>query len=79
MKINQTDLITVPRSRKPGHCQFLGGSDARVILRLDEVAPIRGHAANRQRRRLCSCGPFAASARELATNNGKPLQNYRPS
>jgi hypothetical protein len=44
MKINQTDLITVPRSRKPGHCQFLGGSDARVILRLDEVAPIRGHA-----------------------------------
>ena len=31
MKINQTDLITVPRSRKPGHCQFIGGSDARII------------------------------------------------
>ena len=42
MKINQTDLITVPRSRKPGHCQSLGGSDARIILRLDEAALIRG-------------------------------------
>jgi hypothetical protein len=42
MKINQTDLITVPRSRKLGHCQFLGGLDARVILRLDEAALIRG-------------------------------------
>jgi hypothetical protein len=42
MKINQTDLITVPRSRKPGHCQLLGGSDARVILRLHEAALIRG-------------------------------------
>jgi hypothetical protein len=42
MKINQTDLITVPRSRKPGHCPFLGGSDARVILRLDEAALIQG-------------------------------------
>ena len=30
MKINQTDLITVPRSRKAGHCQFIGGSDARI-------------------------------------------------
>jgi hypothetical protein len=45
MKINQADLITVPRSRKPGHCQFLDGSDARVILRLDEAALTRGHAA----------------------------------
>jgi hypothetical protein len=42
MKINQTDLITVARSRKPGHCQSLGGSDARIILRLDEAALIRG-------------------------------------
>jgi hypothetical protein len=42
MKINRTDLITVPRSRKPGHCQHLGGSDARVIPRLDEAALIRG-------------------------------------
>ena len=31
MKINETDLITVPRSRKPGHCHFIGGSDARVV------------------------------------------------
>ena len=42
MKINQTDLITVARSRKPGHCQSLGGSDARIILRLDEAALMRG-------------------------------------
>ena len=41
MKINQTDLITVPRSRKPGHCQFIGGSDARIIISLDEAALIR--------------------------------------
>ena len=41
MKINQTDLITVPRSRKPGHCQFIGGSDARIINSLDEAALIR--------------------------------------
>ena len=42
MKTNQTDLITVPRSRKPGHCPFPGGSEARVILRLDEAALIQG-------------------------------------
>jgi hypothetical protein len=42
MKTDQTDLITVPRSRKPGHRPFLGGSDARVILRLDEAALIQG-------------------------------------
>ena len=69
-------------------CHFLGGSDARVIISLDEAAVIRdcGPAItavltppNRQRRRLCSCGPFGASTRELATNNGRPLQNYRPS
>ena len=41
MKINQTDLITVPRSRKPGHCQFIGGSDARIMMSLDEAALIR--------------------------------------
>ena len=41
MKINQTDLITVPRSRKPGHWQFIGGSDARIIISLDEAALIR--------------------------------------
>jgi hypothetical protein len=52
MKINQTDLITVPPSRKPGHCQFLGGSDARVILRLDEAALIRGHAKSPTARAL---------------------------
>ena len=86
MKIKQTDLITVPRSRKPGHCHFLGGSDARVIMSLDEAGadPDCGPAItavltppNRQRRRLCSCGPFGASTRELARNNGRPLQNYR--
>jgi hypothetical protein len=55
MKIKQTDLIPVPRSRKPGHCQFIGGSDGRVIP-LDEAALIRlwtgdssrGHAAKSQ-------------------------------
>jgi hypothetical protein len=41
MKIKQTDLITVPLSRKPGHCHFLGGSDARVIISLDEAAGIQ--------------------------------------
>ena len=41
MKINQTDLITVPRSRKPGHCQFIGASDARIINSSDEAALIR--------------------------------------
>ena len=41
MKINETDLITVPRSRKPGHCQFIGASDARIINSLDEAALIR--------------------------------------
>jgi hypothetical protein len=53
MKINQTGLITVPRSRKPGHCQFIGGSDARIIINLDEAAligqrtgdPSRAHTA----------------------------------
>jgi hypothetical protein len=42
MKIKQTDLITVPRSRKKGHCKFLSRSDARVILRQDKAAQIRG-------------------------------------
>ena len=41
MKINQTDLITVPRSRKPSHCQFIGGSDTRIINSLDEAVLIR--------------------------------------
>ena len=41
MKINETDLITVPRSRKPGHYQFIGASDARIINSLDEAALIR--------------------------------------
>ena len=34
---------------------------------------------NRQRRKLGSCGPLEAGARELATDNGKLLQNQRPS
>ena len=87
MKIKQTDLITVPRSRKPGHCHFIGGSDARMIISLDEAALIRlwtggpsgAHAAKSPTLRLRSYGPFAASPRELAINNGRPLQNYRPS
>jgi hypothetical protein len=88
MKINQTDLITVPRSRKPGHYQFIGGSDARIIISLDEAALIRLWTGDPSRARaaksptaqgLCSCDPFGASPRELATNDGRPLQNYRPS
>jgi hypothetical protein len=45
---------------------FLSDSDARIIKSADEAAPIRLGPAiaamlarNRQRRRLCSCGPFA--------------------
>jgi hypothetical protein len=41
VKIKQTGLITVLRSRKPGHCQFIDGSDARIIMSLDEAAPTR--------------------------------------
>jgi hypothetical protein len=41
MKINQTNLIILPRSRKPGHCQYIGGSDARIIISLDEAALIQ--------------------------------------
>jgi hypothetical protein len=37
MKINQTDLITVPLSRKHRR-QFIGGSDARIITSLDVPA-----------------------------------------
>jgi hypothetical protein len=40
MKINHTDLIPVPRSRKHRR-QFIGGSDTRIIIGLDEAALIR--------------------------------------
>ena len=41
MKITLNDLITVPRSRKPDRRQFIGGSDARIIMSPDEAALIR--------------------------------------
>jgi hypothetical protein len=44
MKISQTDLGAIARSPRRGNRRFLGGSDARVTLRLDEVALIRGNA-----------------------------------
>ena len=41
MEIRLSDLITVPRSRKLGRRQFIGGSDARIIMSPDEAALIR--------------------------------------
>jgi hypothetical protein len=76
MGIGLSDVTTV-RSINPNRCRFIGGSDARIIVSRDEAARIQ--LSNRQGRRLSSCGPFGASTRELATNNGRPLQNYRPS
>ncbi len=38
MKITLNDLITVPRSKKPDRRQFIGGSDARIIMSPDEGA-----------------------------------------
>ena len=58
MKIDQTDLITFPRSRKPGDCQFLTVADARVILKLDEAALIRG---------LCESGHSLAQGAKSPT------------
>ena len=57
MKFKQTDLVTVPRSRKPGHCHFIGGSDARMIISLDEAALIR----------LWTGGPSGAHAAKSPT------------
>jgi YqaJ-like viral recombinase domain len=39
MKLN--DLIAVPRSTKPDRRQFIGGSDARIIMSPEEAALIR--------------------------------------
>ena len=41
MKITLNDLITVPRSIKPDRRQFIGGSDARIIMSPDEAALIQ--------------------------------------
>jgi hypothetical protein len=41
MEVRISDRITVPRSRKPDRRQFIGGSDARIIISLDEAALIR--------------------------------------
>ena len=41
MKFTLNDLITVPRSIKPDRRQFIGGSDARIIMSPDEAALIR--------------------------------------
>src|SRR5271168_2955364 len=38
MKITLNQLITVPRSIKPARRQFIGGSDARIIMNPDEAA-----------------------------------------
>ena len=53
MEVRISDRITVPRSRKPDCRQFIGGSDARIVISLDEAALIgpwtgdhsRAHAA----------------------------------
>jgi hypothetical protein len=68
MGIGLSDVTTV-RSINPNRCRFIGGSDARIIVSRDEAARIQ--LSNRQGRRLSSCGPFGASTRELATNNGR--------
>jgi hypothetical protein len=41
MKLALNDLITVPRPIKPDRRQFIGGSDARIIMSPDEEALIR--------------------------------------
>ena len=41
MKFTLNDLLTVPRSIKPDRRQFIGGSDARIIMSPDEAALIR--------------------------------------
>ena len=41
MEVRISDRITVPRSRKPDRRQFIAGSDARIIISLDEAALIR--------------------------------------
>jgi hypothetical protein len=67
MKIQQTDLITVPRSRKPGHCHFIDGSDARIIISLDEAALIR----------LWTGGPSGAYAAKSPTAQALLLRPIR--
>jgi predicted phage-related endonuclease len=41
MRISPSDLITVPLSIKPDRRDFIGGSDARIIMSPDEAALIR--------------------------------------
>src|SRR5271165_4491608 len=41
MKFTLNDLIAVPRRRKPDRRQFIGGSDARIIMSPDDAALIR--------------------------------------
>jgi YqaJ-like viral recombinase domain len=41
MKIRLSDLITGPKPVKPDRRQFIGGSDARIIMSPDEAALIR--------------------------------------
>jgi hypothetical protein len=41
MKTKPSDFITVPHSKKPDRQQFIGGSDARIIMSHDEEALIR--------------------------------------
>src|SRR5271166_2520404 len=41
MKLTLNDLITVPRSAKTDRRQFIGGSDARIIMSPDAASMIR--------------------------------------
>jgi hypothetical protein len=41
MKLTPNDLITVPRPIKPDRRQFVGGSDARIVMSPDEAALMR--------------------------------------
>ena len=41
MKLTLNDFNTVPRSKKPDRRQFIGGSDARIIMSPDKAALIR--------------------------------------
>jgi hypothetical protein len=77
MKIKQTDLITVPLSRKPGHCHFLGGSDARVSISLDEGC--RDPTTADRRSQPCSRRQIANGAGSaLAAPSGQALASYYP-
>jgi hypothetical protein len=59
MKITMNDHIMVLRSIQPDRRQFIGGSDARIIMGPDEVALIR----------LCQARPSRRVYRRISSSN----------